>query len=85
MTAGSALIATDAGGAPDIIENDINGLLVPMKDSRALARAMLRLSQEDQLSDRPCSAATRVVHDRYTIDKHVDKIFDIYQSLLEFH
>lgn len=84
MAAGSVVIATNAGGAPDIIETDVNGLLVPMKDSRALAKAMVRLSQDDQLAEQLRSAATRSVHDRYTIAAHVDAVCDIYRRVGDF-
>jgi len=82
MAAGAVVIATNAGGAPDIIENDVNGLLVPVKDSHALAGAMLRLCEEPQLQERLLSAATDVVRDKYTVHKHVDQICDIYRSVV---
>lgn len=82
MAAGTVVIATDAGGAPDIIENDVNGLLVPVKNSHALAQAMLRLCEEPQLSKRLRSAAADIVQERYTVGTHVDRICDIYRSAI---
>jgi glycosyltransferase involved in cell wall biosynthesis len=82
MAAGAVVIATEAGGALDIIENEFNGLLVPVKDSHALARAMLRLCEEPPLLERLRSAATDVVRDKYTVNKHVDLICEIYRSVI---
>ena len=80
MATGAVVIATNAGGAPDIIENNVNGLLVPVKDSHAMAQAMLRLCTEPELTERLNSAATVSVRDRFTVATHVDQICRIYQE-----
>ncbi len=36
----TAVVGTDAGGLPEVIENGVTGLVVPRGDSRALAAAM---------------------------------------------
>lgn len=48
MAHGRPIIASDVGGVPDMIGNDA-GLLVPAGDAKALAEAMLRLSQDHEL------------------------------------
>src|SRR6185312_14918649 len=40
MAAGLPIAATRAGGVPEILENDVTGLLVPKEDPRALAEAI---------------------------------------------
>ncbi len=43
MASGRAIITTDAPGCRETVENGVNGLLVPVKDSAALADAMKKL------------------------------------------
>lgn len=43
MAAGLPVIASDAGGIPEIVQHEQNGLLVPKGDADALANAILRL------------------------------------------
>lgn len=81
MAMGTPVIATDAGGAPDIIEDNTNGLLVPVKDSQALADAMRRLCEEPELGKRLDSAAAIDVRTKYTVGKHVSNITAIYQPI----
>jgi hypothetical protein len=44
LAAGRPLVATAAGGIPEVIEDGRNGLLVPPDDASALAQALLRLA-----------------------------------------
>ena len=43
MAAGCAVVATNVGGIPDIVTHNVNGLLVPPQDARALAMAIEHL------------------------------------------
>lgn len=51
MSKGKAMIATTVGGVPDMIEDGINGLLVPPGDVDALSQAMQRLLDTPQLRE----------------------------------
>jgi len=82
MAVGTPAVATNAGGTTDIITDGVNGILVPAKDSEALAHAMLRLSRDSGLVQKLRSAAMQTVADRYTVRHHVNQICDSYRSVL---
>ena len=46
------VVSTNVGGIPDLLENEVTGLLVPDDDERAMAEAVLRLVDEPSLADR---------------------------------
>ena len=48
MAHGKPIIASEVGGVPDMIGDDA-GILVPAGDVKALAKAMLRLSRDEEL------------------------------------
>lgn len=45
---GLPLVATDAPGCREIVEHEVNGLLVPVKDAAALASALQRLCRDPE-------------------------------------
>lgn len=83
MAVGKPVIATDAGGATDIIDNGVNGLLVPIRNSDAMAEAMVRLIRDNDFSNTIRSAGLQSVADRYTVAKHAERVSDIYRNVLE--
>lgn len=59
MASGRAVVATDVGGIPDVLSDDVNGLLVPPRDAGALARALRRLAREPETRERLGAEARR--------------------------
>jgi glycosyltransferase involved in cell wall biosynthesis len=49
MSCGVAVIASQIGGTNLVIQNDVNGLLVPPGDIPSLTRAIMRLIQNEEL------------------------------------
>jgi glycosyltransferase involved in cell wall biosynthesis len=57
LSVGTPVIATRVGGVPEIVEDDVNGLLVPPDDPAALADAIRRFFADDSLRSRLTAAA----------------------------
>ena len=58
---GRCVIATDAGGIPDLVENGVEGILIPRADTDALVTELVRVLSDDDLAARLGHAA----HVRY--------------------
>lgn len=54
---GRAVIGTNGGGIPDIVTDDVDGILVPRADVDALSAAIQRILADRELSERLGSAA----------------------------
>ena len=52
LAVGTPVIATRVGGVPEIVEDGVNGLLVPAGDAAALAAAIDRFFRDDELRGR---------------------------------
>jgi L-malate glycosyltransferase len=57
MSQGKPIAATAAGGTAELIEHDISGLVVPIRDSAALGEALTRLLTDAALARRLGAAA----------------------------
>lgn len=62
MSLGLACISTDCpcGGPRDLIEDGVNGLLVPVGDKDAMAAAMIRILEDRELADKMGTEACKI-------------------------
>src|SRR4051812_9155943 len=65
MAAGAPVVATAVSGIPELIEDEVNGLLVPPDDPHALADALLRLHADRALAQRLTSNGKSTVAARF--------------------
>ena len=68
MSAGVPVIATDAGGTGEVVEDNVTGLLVPVGDATALEGAIQRLASEPELGPRLAAEASRRLREHFDFD-----------------
>jgi glycosyltransferase involved in cell wall biosynthesis len=68
MAAGLPVVASDIGQLKSLIEDEVNGLLVPPSDPVALATALDRLRQDPSLANRLGQAARKAMMQNHTWD-----------------
>jgi glycosyltransferase involved in cell wall biosynthesis len=83
MAAGIPVIATRVGGNPEVIEDGISGLLVPPRDSAAIAAAVGRLLEDEELASRLGQAGMRRVSDLFSLSRSVHETEHLYQRLAQ--
>lgn len=54
MAMGKPIITTDTDGCRATVENGLNGFLIPPRDSHALAEAILRIMNDDDMRENMC-------------------------------
>jgi glycosyltransferase involved in cell wall biosynthesis len=82
MAAGCPVVATRVGGLPDLIENHKTGRLVPPRDAAALASAVLDLFHSPQIARELGKNAQAFVRQRFTVQRLLSDIDDLYTQLL---
>jgi glycosyltransferase involved in cell wall biosynthesis len=82
MAAGVPVVATRVGGVPELVREEVDGLLVPAGEAEALAGAMLRLLREPELAERMGRAARERIRESFSIEKMVRETEDLYLGLL---
>ena len=78
---GRPIVTTDVSGCRDTIINDENGILVPPRDSKALASAFRKLISDPQLRKRMGKAGRKIAVNEFSIEIVIQKTFTVYQDL----
>lgn len=78
---GTAMVASDTGGIPEVVIDGETGLLVPVGDSRRLAGAIERLLADDQKRKSMGVAARRLWERRFTVPRMIDGMEEIYSKV----
>lgn len=81
MASGRAVIATAAGGVPEIVDSGVTGILVPPRDSSALARAVGVLIEDPQLAEEIERNALIAVKNRFAAESHIASVEKLYETL----
>ena len=82
MFAERPVIGTAAGGVLDIIDDKETGLLIPLRDPRAMAEAILYLAQHPEAAKAMSAKAKEQAMERFSVGQHVQKVQDLYQAVL---
>ena len=82
MAAGRPVIASNAGGIPEVVIHGDTGLLVPASDVGALAEAILRLASDQGLRDEMGRAALARAN-LFTWDAAARRADEVYRHLLK--
>jgi glycosyltransferase involved in cell wall biosynthesis len=77
------MVATRAGGMPEVVIDEQTGLLVPVRDPEALAAAILRLVEDPALGRRLGEAGRARMLERHTIQHTIDGVVDVYREVAE--
>lgn len=77
MAMGRAVITTDVPGCRDTVVDGVNGLMVPARDSAALAGAMRRLVEHPALVESMGKAGRRMAEQKFDVHAINSTILDI--------
>jgi L-malate glycosyltransferase len=80
LAAGLPVVATAVGGVPEIIENEVHGLLVPPENPAALSTALLRLLEDPQLCTNFGKAGQELVRTRFNFPGVLDNLRQVYEA-----
>ena len=81
MSAGAAVIASDVGGLPEIVNHRETGLLVE-NIPQAVGSAMRQLVLKPEWAQQLAAAARRRIEQEFTVETMVSKTLDVYRQVL---
>jgi glycosyltransferase involved in cell wall biosynthesis len=81
MACGKPIVATTAGGMPEVVEDGATGLLVPPRDHQAMAAAIVTLHTSPDLRARMGAAGLARVRARFSVERMVQDTLEIYRRV----
>jgi glycosyltransferase involved in cell wall biosynthesis len=79
MTCERAVVASNTGGIPEAVDDDVTGLLVPPRDEKALAKAIVALLRDPDLRRRFGQAGRTRVVEEFSVEQLVAGTLDVYE------
>jgi glycosyltransferase involved in cell wall biosynthesis len=82
MACRKPVVSTDVDQVSELVEDGVNGLLIPPDDLDALCAAIERLILDPELSRRLGEAGRKTVEERFSLEKAAAQYAEIYRRLL---
>lgn len=80
---GLALITTDAPGCREVVDNEVDGLLVPLRNAEALAAAIARIDDDPELAVKMGRAAKAKALREFDERIVIERTLAVYDELLQ--
>jgi D-inositol-3-phosphate glycosyltransferase len=80
MASGLPVIATNAAGTPDIIEHGRTGLLMPIRDSAALAHSISMLREQQNFAAKLAANAREEAFQRFSHEVYCDGLETVFAA-----
>jgi len=81
MACGRPVVATPVGGVPDVIQNNENGMIIPINDADALAQAVGTFFTDHELRKKLGRSARQTIIDQFTPKQELDANLNVYRGL----
>ncbi len=76
-------VATAVGGVPELVENSVSGLLIPPRNTAALADALSSIVTGPALAKEMGQAARRRAVEKFSLSRQMDRLIALWQGILE--
>ena len=78
MACGKPIVATDAGGIPEVVDHGVTGTVVPARDPRAMAGAIVALLRDESRRQKMGQAGLARVKAGFTVERMVAATAKVY-------
>lgn len=83
LAAGRPIVSTNVGGVADVVRDGVDGFLVEVGDTAAMAARLAEIAADPALAERLGQAGRERVLKRYAVARLVDDVDRLYRALLE--
>jgi glycosyltransferase involved in cell wall biosynthesis len=77
------VVVTSVGSIPEIVEDGVTGLIVPPRDSEALAQAVIRLLKDEKLRRQMGENAYKKLKEDFSWDNIAQRTIEVYTKAIQ--
>ena len=81
-SSGRPIVTTDVPGCREVVEEGVNGYLVPAKNASALKDALLKLINNAETRSKMGKASREIAERKFSMNIINDGIYSVYQKAL---
>jgi glycosyltransferase involved in cell wall biosynthesis len=81
MASGKPIVTTDCGDASFLVEDNVNGFIVPVGDVQGLAKGAIKLIENEDLCKRMGEQGREKAEETFSLDSFVNKVLNIYNQV----
>ena len=83
MAMGTPIVSTACGGPEEMLTEGYNGVIVPVRNPKAISEAILKLYNKPELRKKLGNNAQSFLREQFSIDKTVEETLDVYKKVLK--
>lgn len=83
MAAGKPCVTTQISSMPEIVKNNVSGIIIKPEDSNALADACLKIISDKNLMFKMGMEGKRIVNDNFTLQEMMNNYEKVFYELLK--
>lgn len=85
MACGCATVSTRVGGIPEIVNDGVDGLLIPPQDPHALATAVIKLLSDPDLVSRISRNGVSTITKKFNLVDIANQTIDFYERAIKYN
>jgi glycosyltransferase involved in cell wall biosynthesis len=82
MACGLPIITTNVSGIPELISNQLNGMMIPPEDAEALANAMIQLNGNPEFANRLAKQSQATVKAKFDGSRFAQHLASLFEEAL---
>jgi glycosyltransferase involved in cell wall biosynthesis len=81
MASGLPVIASDVGGIPEVLVDQVTGFSVPARNVEKLAETVIKMMEDKKSRERCIRNAEKLVSESFDVKKNVFKLLEILKDI----
>lgn len=82
MACGVPVVATKVSGTTEVVQNEVNGILVPPRNPASLSEAILGITKDDSLARRLAQNARKTIEEKFSFEIVAERTLNVYNSAM---